>query len=83
MASLALLASLVFLSVLIIGPMIYILSLFAWMPDLIINILAVICIGIGVWWLLLPLPMIRYYGLVNVLIGYKVIASRYKKTTQG
>jgi hypothetical protein len=79
MASLALAASIVFLGVLIIGPITYILSLFHWIPDLLILIIALLCIAVGIWWLLLPIPFIKYYGLVDIFCGYKAIAITQKK----
>jgi hypothetical protein len=83
MASLALVVSLLFLLVLLIGPTVYILSLFHWMPNVLIYLLGIMCVLIGIWWVSLPLPMIRYYGLVDIIIGYKVIANRRKNATQG
>jgi hypothetical protein len=37
-----------------------------------IYILAIMNIAIGLWWLLLPLPNIRYIGLIDIVIGWKL-----------
>jgi len=79
MAGLALLVSLIFIVVLIIGPLSYLLSLFDWMPKLIVWLLGLSCIFIGVWWFLLPIPAIRYYGLVDIFIGLKIVLDNGKK----
>lgn len=83
MASLAVLVSLIFLSVIVVGPLTYIISLFRWMPNIIIYLLGIGCIFIGIWWLMLPIPAIKYYGIVDIFCGYKAIAMRQEKTTQG
>jgi cytochrome c biogenesis protein CcdA len=79
MASLALAASIMFLVVLIIGPASYIISSFINLPKWIIYILAIINILIGLWWLLLPLPVIRYIGLVDIYIGWRLCDKGEKK----
>lgn len=79
MASLALMAGIIFLIVLVIGPISYVLSLFSWMPKLIVWLLGLCCIFVGVWWFLLPIPAIRYYGLVDVFIGVKIVLNSSKK----
>lgn len=72
MASLALAASIMFLIVLIIGPASYIISTFIKLPKWMIYTLAVTNILVGLWWLLLPLPAIRYIGLVDIYIGWRL-----------
>lgn len=79
MASLALLVSLIFIIVLLIGPLSYVLSLFDWMPRFIVWVLGLSCIFVGIWWFLLPIPAIRYYGLVDVFIGLKIVLGSSKK----
>ena len=79
MASLAILVSLIFIFVIIIGPLSYLLSLFDWMPRFIVWLLGLSCIFIGVWWFLLPIPAIRYYGLVDIFIGLKIVLGSGKK----
>jgi hypothetical protein len=76
MASLALLVAIMFVSVLLIGPLCYIISLFEWMPKLIIYPLSAVTICIGLWWLFLPVPNIRYMGLVPIYLGYLSIRNK-------
>lgn len=83
MASLALLASLVFIIVLLIGPVSYTISLLNWMPKVITYLLGLACILVGIWWFLLPIPAIRYYGLLDAFLGCKIIFNNGKKQTQG
>lgn len=79
MASLALMASVVVLIVLIIGPLTYILSKLYWIPTILIWIIGLGSIAMGIWWLLLPIPAIKYYGLIDIFCGYKAIAARREK----
>jgi len=79
MASLALLVSIIFLFVLIIGPISYLLSLFSWMPELIKWIMAIICILVGVWVCFTPIPFLRALGLIDVAIGLKIISDSTQK----
>jgi hypothetical protein len=79
MAGLALFASLMFLLVLIIGPVSYCISLCVDLPKWIIYILALINILIGLWWLLLPLPAIRYIGFIDIYMGWILCRNGDKK----
>jgi hypothetical protein len=79
MASLALLVSIIFLSVLIIGPISYLLSSFPWMPNLIKWIMAIVCIFIGGWVCFLPIPFLRALGLIDIGIGLKIISDSTQK----
>jgi hypothetical protein len=72
MFSLAIIASLTFIVVLFIGPVSYFLCKLPYMPSWMIYILAIMNIAIGLWWLLLPLPNIRYIGLIDIVIGWKL-----------
>jgi len=81
MASLALLITIIFLCVLIIGPISYLLSLFSWMPKIIKWLLALCCILIGGWSLFMPLPLFRILGLIDLAIGLKIIADISEKKT--
>lgn len=76
MASLALLASLVALSVILSGPLCWILSRIYIIPDLIIYLLGIITIFIGVWFFLLPIAGIRWLGLVSAGLGWLSISKR-------
>lgn len=69
MASLAFIAGLMFLLVLVAGPLCYIISSFRWMPKFFIWIMGITTILIGVWWFLLPISMIRYIGIIDIYLG--------------
>jgi hypothetical protein len=79
MASLAILVSIIFLSVLIIGPLSYILSLFDWMPKMIVWIMGFLCILVGGTTFALPVPFLKVLGLIDIAIGFKIISDRQQK----
>jgi hypothetical protein len=79
MFSLAILASVAFLLVLLVGPLSYLLTKIINLPSWIIYLLAIANIGIGLWWLLLPIPNIRFIGLIDILIGWKLCGIGDKK----
>jgi hypothetical protein len=79
MASLALLVTIIFLSVLIIGPLSYILSLFDWMPKMIVWIMGLLCILVGGMTFTLPVVFLKVLGLVDIAIGFKIIADKSQK----
>lgn len=70
MGSLALMAGLIFLVVLISGPLVLLLSRLPFIPRWLTNILGVLTIFVGVWWFLLPISVIRYVGLITALLGF-------------
>lgn len=82
MASLAIIVSLIFLSLILIGPLSYILSLFGWMPMPIKYFFAILCVIIGLWAIFIPVPLFRILGIINFLIGLKIVLETNKKTTQ-
>ena len=79
MASLALLVTLIFLSVLVVGPISYLLSSFDWMPKIIIWMLALICIFVGGMTFTLPVLLLKVFGLIDIAIGFKIISGRQQK----
>jgi hypothetical protein len=79
MASLALIVSVLFLSVLIIGPLSYILSLFDWMPKFFIWIMGLLCILVGGLTFALPVVFLKVLGLIDIAIGFKIISDRQQK----
>ena len=79
MFSLAIIASLTFLFVLLIGPLSYLLHKVISLPAWLIYVLALLNIVIGLWWLLLPLPNIRYIGLIDIVVGWKLCNAGDKK----
>jgi hypothetical protein len=81
MASLALLVTIIFLSVLIIGPISYLISLFDWMPKLIVWTLGLLCIFVGGMAFTLPVVFLKIVGLVDVAIGFKILYGRQEKKT--
>ena len=81
MASLALLVTIIFLSVLIIGPFTYLLSLFDWTPKPILWIVCIVCILVGVMTFTLPVIFLKVMGLIDIVIGFKVLLSKQEKKT--
>jgi hypothetical protein len=79
MTSLALLVSIIFLSVLIIGPLSYILSLFSWMPKIAIWTMGLLCIFVGGMTFILPVLFLKVLGLVDIAIGFKIISGKLQK----
>lgn len=80
MASLALAASLVVLSIILIGPITYIFSRLG-LPKLIIYPLSLLSIVSGIWFITIGLP-IWYIGLIPIYCGYISILRTKKKQTQ-
>jgi hypothetical protein len=78
MASLALMAGLIFLIVLFSGPICFILSKISFIPKWIILILGFLTMFVGVWWFLLPVGPIRYIGIVTGLLGFYSIKSKVR-----
>jgi hypothetical protein len=81
MASLALLVTIIFISVLIIGPISYLLSLFSWMPKLVVWIMGLLCILVGGLTFTLPVLLLKVFGLIDIAIGFKIISDRREKKT--
>lgn len=79
MASLALLVTIIFLSVLIIGPLSYLLSLFDWMPKFVVWIMGLLCILVGSMTFTLPVVFLKVLGLVDIAIGFKIISGKLQK----
>lgn len=79
MASLALLVTIIFLSVLIIGPLSYILSLFDWMPKIIVWTMGFFCILVGGMTFTLPVVFLKVLGLIDIAIGFKIISDKFQK----
>lgn len=79
MASLALIVTIIFLFVLIIGPMSYLLSLFSWMPRFVIWIMGLLCIFVGGMTFTLPVVFLKVLGMIDIAIGFKIISDRQQK----
>ena len=77
MASLAIIAAIVFLFILFIGPITYILARIG-LPSFIVWILSTCSIISGIW-LSITLPHIFYVGLIPIYFGY-ISIQRTNKT---
>lgn len=73
MASLALIVGLIFLVVLLSGPTIFIISKYRLLPRIIVQILAIIIIGLGLWWTTIVVTPIRLLGLLTAYLGWRAI----------
>lgn len=83
MFSLALLVSVIFLLVLLSGPLCFVLSGIDLVPNLIVYILSLITIFLGIWFFLLPITIVRYLGLVSVVLAGMAISNRRGKRIKG
>lgn len=79
MASLAMMVSLMFLGLLLCGPILYALSFASIVPDAIVIMGSVACIAYGFWWLALPIWPASLFGLVPVVFGFLALDKRVKK----
>lgn len=81
MASLALLVSLIFLSIVLLGPATFLLSKSKFIPSFIIWIMGLFSIVLGIWWfLILPLNIIGFLGLFTAYLGWLAIQSKDRGT---
>lgn len=80
MASLALIASLVVLFTLLIGPIAYLSSKLN-LPNFIVYLLSLLSIINGIWFCLIGLP-VWYLGLIPIYLGYISITKANKNSTQ-
>jgi len=81
MASLALIVTIIFFSVIIIGPLSYILSLFNWIPRFFVWVMGLLCILVGGMTFTLPVVFLKVLGLIDIAIGFKIISDRQQKKT--
>jgi hypothetical protein len=82
MASLAIIVTIIFLSVMIIGPISYLLSLFDWMPKFVVWIMGILCIFVGGMTFTLPVVFLKILGLIDIAIGFKIISDKREKKTE-
>ena len=80
MASLALAASLVFLSVLLVGPFTYLLARLGF-PKFIVYLFSILSIVSGIWFITIGLP-IWYVGLLPIYCSYLSINRINKQMLQ-
>lgn len=78
MAGLALVVCVIFLSLLILGPLSYILCSFYWVPKFIKYLLSIVCVLIGIWAINVPIPLFRILGILNFGIGLRIILAQQK-----
>jgi hypothetical protein len=79
MASLALLASLIFLLVILLGPATFLLSKSRFIPSLVIWIMGLFCIVLGIWWFfILPFNIVGFFGILTAYLGWLAIQSKEK-----
>lgn len=76
MASLALIVSLIFFSMLMIGPVSLCLAYMKRVPTVIVQIISLISISFGLWWIFTLSTSIGIVGLVPVICGMKAISYR-------
>jgi len=76
MASLALLVSLMFLFVVLLGPATWLLSKSRFIPKFIIYIMGLLSILIGIYWCFLPFNLLRFFGLLTAYLGWMAIQSK-------
>ena len=79
MASLAILVSAIFLIILLSGPFCFIISGCSFVPTWLVVLLSIITIFSGLWFFVLPIPAIRYVGVLSVILGILSINNRIKK----
>jgi hypothetical protein len=76
MASLALLVSLMLLFVMLIGPATWLLSKSKYVAKEIIWIMGLSSIVVGIYWFLLPVNFLRFFGLLTAYLGWLAIQSK-------
>ena len=76
MASLAFIVALMFLVVLLSGPLCFVISKIPFVPNWIKIILGFLTIFIGAWWFLLPIGPIRFIGILTALLGFYSIRTK-------
>ena len=83
MASLALFAGLTFLTVILIGPATWLLSLVRPVPDILVYCLAACSVAVGFWWIFLPHGAIQFLGMLPVVLGFAAINIRVERRREG
>jgi hypothetical protein len=70
MASLAIIVSIIFLFMILIGPSVLLLDKLKILPKIIIQFLSVICTVCGLWWIFTLVTPIRWLGLFPIYCAY-------------
>lgn len=76
MASLALIVGLIFLTVLLSGPLVLIISYCKFIPTIIVEIFSLLVILLGLWWIFTLTTSIGFIGLIPIVCGIKAISHR-------
>jgi hypothetical protein len=76
MASLALLVTIIFLGMLLFGPLLLLLNKLNIFPKIIIQFLSIICAIYGLWWIITLVTPIRWLGLFPIYCAYLAIKSK-------
>lgn len=78
MESLALMASIIFLTVLLIGPISLIFSYLKFIPRIIVVLTGCFSVFVGFYWLMLPISLARAFGLIPIFMGLRAIDKRVR-----
>jgi hypothetical protein len=70
MASLAIIVGLIFLTVILSGPTVYLLSKIKILPRIIIQFLSILIFALGLWWIMIVVTPIRWLGLIPIYFGW-------------
>lgn len=76
MVGLALIVGIIFLTVILSGPLVLILSYIKFIPTLVIDILSLLTILLGIWWIFTLTTSVGFFGLVPIICGSKAISGR-------
>jgi hypothetical protein len=83
MASLAIMVSLIILCLIVSGPIVFLLSKVSFIPNYIIYVLSICTIFFGVWFFLLPITGIRYFGILSSVLAWMAIQNRRSERIKG
>jgi hypothetical protein len=76
MASLALLVAIIFLGMILIGPLLLLINKLNIFPKTIIQLLSVVCAIYGLWWIFTLITPIRWLGLLPIYCAYLATKSK-------
>jgi len=76
MASLALLVAIIFLGMILVGPLLLLINKLNIFPKIIIQLLSIICAVYGLWWICTLITPIRWLGLLPIYCAYLATKSK-------
>jgi hypothetical protein len=76
MVSLALIVSIIFLIIILLGPISYLLAIFPWVPTIVVYIVSLTAISCGLWWIVIVVTFARFIGLLPIYLGIISILKR-------